>query len=54
MRTFKTISIVIGIYIAAMVMEAIMALGSPDYQGGISMLVILGILGFLAPKVGYR
>ena len=31
-----------GIYVAAMVMEVIMALGSPDYQGGISVLVILG------------
>ncbi len=54
MRIFKTIAIVVGIYVAAMVMEVIMALGSPDYQGGISVLVILGILGFLAPKVGYR
>ena len=49
MRTFKTISIVIGIYIAALVMEVIMALGSPEYQGGVSVLVILGILGSLAP-----
>jgi hypothetical protein len=54
MRTFKTISIVIGIYIAALVMEVIMALGSPEYQGGVSVLVILGILGSLAPRVGYR
>jgi len=54
MRTLKAIGIVISIYVAAMVMEVIMALGSPDYQGGISVLVILGILGFLAPKVGYR
>jgi dolichyl-phosphate-mannose--protein O-mannosyl transferase len=54
MRIFKTIVIVTGIYVAAMVMEVIMALGSPDYQGGISVLVILGILGSLAPKVGYR
>ena len=37
-----------------MVMELVMASSSPDYQGGITVLVILGILGFLAPKVGYR
>ena len=54
MRTLKTIAIVIGIYVAAMVMELVMASSSPDYQGGITVLVILGILGFLTPKVGYR
>ena len=54
MRTLKTISIVIGIYVAAMIMELIMASSSPDYQGGISIIVILGFLGFMAPKVGYR
>ena len=54
MRTFKTISIVIGIYVVAMVMELVMASSSPDYEGGIGVIVILAILGFLAPKVGYR
>jgi len=54
MRTFKTIAIVIGIYVAATVMEVIMASSSPDYQGGISIVVILALLGFMAPKVGYR
>ena len=54
MRTFKTISIVIGIYVAAIVMELVMASSSPDYEGGIGVIVILAILGFLAPKVGYR
>jgi len=54
MRTFKTIAIVIGIYAVAMIMEVIMAVSSPDYQGGISVIVILAFLGFLAPKVGYR
>ena len=54
MRTFKTIAIVIGVYLAAMVMEVIMASSSPDYQGGISVIVILAFLGFMAPKVGYR
>ena len=41
-------------YAAAMVMELVMAFSSPDYQGGISVIVILAILGFMAPKVGYR
>ena len=54
MRTFKTISIVIGIYVVAMVMELVMASSSPDYEGGIGVIVILAILGFMAPKVGYR
>ena len=54
MRTFKTIAIVIGIYVAAMVMELVMASSSPDYEGGIGVIVILAILGFMAPKVGYR
>lgn len=54
MRTLKTIGIVIGIYAVALIAELIMASSSPDSQGGITVLVILGILGFLAPKVGYR
>ena len=54
MRVFKTIAIVIGIYVAAMVMEIIMALSTPEYQGGIGAIVILIFLGILAPKVGYR
>lgn len=54
MRIFKTIAIVIGIYIAAFVVDVIVASGSPDYQGGVTVLVSLGFLAFLAPKVGYR
>ena len=54
MRTLKTIGIVIGIYIAAIVMEVIMASSSSDYEGGIAAIVILTLLGFMAPKVGYR
>jgi hypothetical protein len=54
MRTFKTIGIVIGIYAVALIADVIMASGSPEYQGGITVVVILGILAFLAPKVGYR
>ena len=48
MRTFKTIAIVIGIYIAAFVVDVIVASGSPDYQGGVTVLVLLGFLAFLA------
>ena len=54
MRIFKTIAIVIGIYIAAFVVDVIVASGSPDYQGGMTVVVLLGFLAILAPKVGYR
>jgi hypothetical protein len=54
MRTLKTIGLVIGMYAAALILDVIVASGSPDYQGGVTFLVILGVLGFLAPKVGYR
>jgi hypothetical protein len=54
MRIFKTIAIVIGIYAAAMIMELIMVFSSSEYQGGIAFIVILTILGFMAPKIGYR
>lgn len=54
MRIFKTIGIVIGIYLTMMIAEVGMALNSPDYEGGISFLVVLGIMAALAPRVGYR
>lgn len=54
MRTLKTIGLVIGIYAVAIVADVIMASSSPEYQGGITVVAILGILAFLAPKVGYR
>ena len=54
MRTFKTIAIVLGIYIAAVVIDVIVASGSPGYQGGVTVLVLLGFLAVMAPKVGYR
>lgn len=54
MRIFKTISLVIGMYIAAIAMELIMYSNSPTYEGGMAILVILGLLGFMSPKVGYR
>lgn len=54
MRTLKTIGIVLGIYIAALVTDVTLASNSPDYQGGVTLLIILGFLAYLAPKVGYR
>lgn len=54
MRVFKTISIVFGIYVVAFVVDVVVATNSPDYQGGVTILVLLGLLAFLAPKVGYR
>ena len=54
MRILKTIGLVIGIYLLALFGEGVMAISSPDYQGGIGALIILGLLAFMAPKVGYR
>ena len=54
MRIFKTIGLVLGIYIVALVLDVIVASGSTDYQGGMTVLVLLGFLAFMAPKVGYR
>ncbi len=54
MRRFKTIGIVVGIYIAAFLVDVIVASGAPDYEGGLTVLVILGFLAYFAPKVGYR
>ena len=54
MRTFKTIGIVLGLYISAFVVDVIVASGSPDYKGGVTVLVLLGFLAVMAPKVGYR
>ncbi len=54
MRVFKTILIVVSIYLLASVVDVIVASGNPDYQGGMTVLVILGSLAIAAPKVGYR
>ena len=54
MRTIKTIGLVIAMYLVALIVELIMVSGSPDYEGGLSALVILGILAITAPKIGYR
>lgn len=31
-----------------------MAIASADYEGGFGVLIVLGLLAFMAPKVGYR
>jgi hypothetical protein len=54
MRILKTIGIVFGIYVAATVVEIVVAFSSTNYEGGVTAVVILGFLAFLAPKVGYR
>ena len=54
MRTLKTIGIVVGIYVAASIIEIVVASSSTNYEGGVTGVVILGFLAFLAPKVGYR
>jgi hypothetical protein len=54
MRKIKTVSLVLAMYAIALVMELIMVTGSADYEGGMSLLVILITLGIVGPKVGYR
>ena len=54
MRRLKTIGIVIGIYAAAITADLLVSSSSPESSGGVTIVVILGLLGFLAPKVGYR
>lgn len=54
MRIVKTLGIVIGMYVAAVIAELIVASAVPDSEGGITLLVLLGLLGFMSTKVGYR
>lgn len=54
MRTLKTIGLVLGMYIIAIIAETIMYSNSSTYEGGISILVMLALIGFMASKVGYR
>ena len=54
MRNIKTVGLVLAMYAIALVMELIMVTGSADYEGGMSLLVILITLGIVGPKVGYR
>jgi uncharacterized oligopeptide transporter (OPT) family protein len=51
MRTIKTIGIVIGIYAAALIAELIVGSSSPDSGGGVSVIVILGLLAFRQQKL---
>ena len=54
MRLLKTVALVAGIYLASFIAEVIMVTASQEYEGGLSVLVKLGLLAFMAPKVGYR
>lgn len=54
MRIAKTIGIVIGMYVAAVAVDLVVASVTPDYEGGITLLVLLTFLGFMSTKVGYR
>jgi hypothetical protein len=54
MRVIKTICLVIGIYVAGILAELAMYSTSPEYQGGITLVILLVAVAFLAPKVGYR
>ena len=54
MRTLKTIGIVLSIYGLALIADIVVSSSTPDYQGGVTALAVLGALAFLAPKVGYR
>ncbi len=54
MRIAKTIGLIIGIYAIGLVAEVAMYSSSPEYQGGITLFIVLGAIAFLAPKVGYR
>lgn len=54
MRILKTIAIVVATYAVALIIEVVFAVSSGNYEGGMTVLVILGALAFTAPKVGYR
>lgn len=54
MRSLKTIAIVIGMYVIAIMAEFLIAFSSSEYEGGVGIIVFLGILGFMATKVEYR
>ena len=54
MRVIKTIGIVFGMYVVAVVADLVVASATPEYEGGITLLVLLTILGIMSTKVGYR
>ncbi len=41
-------------YLAAVAADLVVASATPDYEGGITLLVLLTFLGFMSTKVGYR
>lgn len=41
-------------YLAAIIADLAVASSSPDYEGGITLLVLLTFLAFMSTKVGYR
>jgi hypothetical protein len=53
-RVIKTIGIVIGMYLLAVIAELIVVSAVPDSEGGVTLLVLLTLLGFMSTKVGYR
>jgi len=53
-RVAKTIGIVIGMYLLAVIAELIVVSAVPDSEGGVTLLVLLTLLGFMSTKVGYR
>lgn len=54
LRVVKTIGIVIGMYVLAVIAELIVVSAVPDSEGGVTLLVLLTLLGFMSTKVGYR
>jgi hypothetical protein len=41
-------------YLTAAIIDVLVAGSTPGYEGGVSLLVVLGFLGYMSPKVGYR
>jgi hypothetical protein len=54
MRIVKTLAIVVGMYLLAVIAELIVASATPDSEGGVTLLVLLSLLGLMSTKVGYR
>ncbi len=54
MRIVKTLGIVIGMYLTAVIADLLVASATPEYEGGITLLVLLTFLGIMSTKVGYR
>lgn len=54
MRILKTLGLVLAMYVIAIFADGVIAGVTPDYEGGVTLLVILITLGYMSPKVGYR